>query len=614
MAAHHPVAAAAETASELPGKVITVFTRHEAGYHTFRIPALVQALDGTLLAFAEGRVDSPADNGNIDLVLRRSTDGGTTWGPVQLVADVGGVKIGNPVPVVDRATGRIVLTSTRTGNVSAHDISCGTADPDDRPRAMVQYSDDNGATWSQPAAITQEAVPDAWRSLVGGPGKGIQLHQGRHAGRLLVPGRFVAAPPPDSGRLCSTGADSGNHVLVSDDGGTTWSLGAVTDQTPPGLLPNEVSVVELADGTVYFSSRDQGTSRSHRLDTTSSDGGTSFDAPYAPVNGVATSRVQGSLVRLPATASARHRVLLTVPDHPTARENLTLWSSFDAGATWRRSCQVHDGPSGYSDTTVLGAGHEREVGVLFEAGDRLYTDDETRLSYSHDIRFARISERRLDLPWPPTLVTPDAIRGQDARVSGAPELTSGRFGQGLALAGDYVVLPLSDALAFGDGPFTAAMWFRSAYRANSLALFYAYAQYGHEPKWWLRVEPGNRIRAQLETDIESRTVDAPGDYADGQWHHVALTRDQAAISVYVDGALRGSGAPVRGSVSGDHPPVGIRVGVRMDGINYPLVGDIDEVWLFGTALGAEQVAQLASTNTVDGARPVAHLPLERLTR
>src|SRR5690606_32694872 len=91
----------------------TVFERGEGGYHTYRIPAIVRALDGTLLAFAEGRVESPSDDGNIDLVLKRSADGGRTWGPLQVVIDDGPHKFGNPVPIVDRITGRIVLNTTR---------------------------------------------------------------------------------------------------------------------------------------------------------------------------------------------------------------------------------------------------------------------------------------------------------------------------------------------------------------------------------------------------------------------------------------------------------------------------------------------------------------------
>lgn len=51
------------------------------GYAAYRIPAVVRTPRGTLLAFAEGRRDGPGDTGDIDLVVRRSADGGRTWGP-----------------------------------------------------------------------------------------------------------------------------------------------------------------------------------------------------------------------------------------------------------------------------------------------------------------------------------------------------------------------------------------------------------------------------------------------------------------------------------------------------------------------------------------------------
>src|SRR5437764_817604 len=93
-----------------------VFTSGTGGYHTYRIPVLLVTSRGTLLAFCEGRKTSRSDHGDIDLLLRRSADGGRTWGPVQLVHEEGGtraVTIGNPCPVVDRETGTIWLTFCR---------------------------------------------------------------------------------------------------------------------------------------------------------------------------------------------------------------------------------------------------------------------------------------------------------------------------------------------------------------------------------------------------------------------------------------------------------------------------------------------------------------------
>jgi sialidase-1 len=83
---------------------IDVFAGGEEGYHTYQIPSLLVTPRGALLAFYEGRKTGASDHGDIDLVLRRNSDGGRTWHKQELVHEEGGtrpVAIGNPCPVVD---------------------------------------------------------------------------------------------------------------------------------------------------------------------------------------------------------------------------------------------------------------------------------------------------------------------------------------------------------------------------------------------------------------------------------------------------------------------------------------------------------------------------------
>ena len=78
-----------------------VFVSGPDGYHTFRIPALVVTPKGTLLAICEGRKTGRGDHGDLDLVQKRSTDGGKTWGKLELIHEEGGtakITIGNPCP------------------------------------------------------------------------------------------------------------------------------------------------------------------------------------------------------------------------------------------------------------------------------------------------------------------------------------------------------------------------------------------------------------------------------------------------------------------------------------------------------------------------------------
>ncbi|WP_432146023.1 sialidase family protein [Streptomyces sp. bgisy084] len=117
------------------------------GYTSFRIPAVVRARSGVLLAFAEGRVTSAADSGTIHLVLKRSADGDRTWGPLQVVARNGTGTAGNPAPVA-LDSGRLLLLQVHNAADATEDrIRRGQVPPADGRRVRLQHSDDDGATW-----------------------------------------------------------------------------------------------------------------------------------------------------------------------------------------------------------------------------------------------------------------------------------------------------------------------------------------------------------------------------------------------------------------------------------------------------------------------------------
>jgi sialidase-1 len=131
-----------------------VYTSGEKGYNTFRIPSVIATSRGTLLAFAEARREGAGDAGDIDLVLKRSEDGGISWSPLQVVGDNGANTFGNPCPVVDRATGAIwLLTTQNRGTDREKDIIAGTSQAG--RSAAVLHSTDDGVTWSAPTDIPQ---------------------------------------------------------------------------------------------------------------------------------------------------------------------------------------------------------------------------------------------------------------------------------------------------------------------------------------------------------------------------------------------------------------------------------------------------------------------------
>ena len=158
-----------------------LFDKGDAGFGCYRIPAIVKTKAGTLLAFAEARRAWCADSQEIDLVMRRSEDDGRTWSATQTVlsgtdTDPNAVATrGNPAPIVDYETGRIVLLST---------MDPGTTS---RPRTpYVQFSDDDGKTWSKAKNIGDQIDDPAWGWYATGPVHGIQLTRGAHAGRLVA--------------------------------------------------------------------------------------------------------------------------------------------------------------------------------------------------------------------------------------------------------------------------------------------------------------------------------------------------------------------------------------------------------------------------------------------
>ncbi|MET7476164.1 sialidase family protein [Streptomyces sp. NPDC005648] len=355
----HPAAAATGCASSVP------YVSGEGGYDTYRIPATVTTRRGTVLAFAEGRHDSAADSGHIDVVLRRSEDGGCTWGPSRVVAVGEGNTRGNPAPVVDPRTGAIVLvTSYNSGAVTEAQIMRGEVTPEQGRRVFVQRSVDDGRHFTVPRDITAEVKRPDWRWYATGPGHALALTHGPHTGRLVVPADHSAAPPAGSSDTGQEARYYGAHAIYSDDGGDTWHIGFVDGAHDGYANPNESTAAELPDGRLYFGSRDQnGTSVGNRLDTCSSDGAETLDHPYvvqSTLNDVPV--VGGSVLQLRAPEAP---LLFSGPSVPTVRQAMAIWRSTDRGATFTKVLTLSQQRAAYSDLVQVGW---NTVGILYETG------------------------------------------------------------------------------------------------------------------------------------------------------------------------------------------------------------------------------------------------------
>lgn len=357
---------------------VDLFEAGQAGYKVYHIPGVAVTAKGTVLAWCEARKNG-SDWDAIDILLRRSTDNGKTFGEPKRIADVKGPVAKNPaalrlkfVSTNDVTYNNAVLIPDRDGTV--HALFCV-----EYMRGFSMRSADDGATWSEPAEITPvfEGFRKAydWKVLATGPGHGIQLK----SGRLVVP------------VWLSTGAGGNAHrpsvaaTVFSDDGGQTWQAGEIAVPcTETWINPNETVAVELSDGRVMLNVRNE--SKAHRrLVTVSPDGATRWSEPRFD-EALLEPICMGSVVRGPAQGGPGC-LLFSNPDNLSGadgkevpgknrdRKNLSVKLSADDGRTWPVCRTVEPGWSMYSDLAVAadgtilcfyGRGEKRDF-----AGDRL---------------------------------------------------------------------------------------------------------------------------------------------------------------------------------------------------------------------------------------------------
>lgn len=336
--------------------ITDVFRRGDDGYACYRIPAIVKARNGDLLAFAEARKHSCSDTGDIDLVVKSSADNGKTWSAVRIVHDAGNEVCGNPAPIVDERTGEIYLVACyNLGQDKERQIIDGTSR--EGRKVLFFRSSDHGRTWSGPRDITHMVKQADWTWYATGPCHAIQLQGKAHRGRLVVPANHMVAGSKEYH----------SHLIYSDDRGDTWHIGGITH----GHGGNESTVAELKDGTLVHNfrnyNRKAAKARGYAL---SRDGGESLsETQYA--RELAEPICQGSLINLQHKGKNTQTLLFSNPATTDKRRMLTVKQSTDGGMTWGTGLTIYAGPSAYSDLVVLDRKH---VGVLFEYGETEYSE------------------------------------------------------------------------------------------------------------------------------------------------------------------------------------------------------------------------------------------------
>lgn len=343
---------------------ISVFKAGDSGYACYRIPALVKAPDGTLLAFAEARRQGCNDFGDIDIVLKSSRDNGLNWTPQPLAADNGPMQVGNPAPVFDLTdprypNGRLFLFYN-TGVASEQEVRNGKAIRE----VWYKTSLDAGLTWSEPVNITAQvnrpnkpamnpayAFAEDWRSYANTPGHALQLSRGRFRGRLFVAANHSAGPPQPQFR------DYRAHGFFSDDHGQTWHL--TPDVNYAGS--NESTAAELPDGTVLMNSRNQSSDVKRRIMARLNKRGTRWKS-VAFADDLPDPVCEGAMISF-QQPNGKRVLLFSNPNSESKREKLTVRASADNGKSWTLVREIYAGSSAYSDLVIQQDG---QIGVLFE--------------------------------------------------------------------------------------------------------------------------------------------------------------------------------------------------------------------------------------------------------
>ena len=348
---------------------IPVFESGKDGHKSYRIPAIIKLNNGHLLAFAEGRVQGASDFGDVNIVLKISTDNGRTWGSIKTIVDYDTLQAGNPAPVVDLTdpaytTGRIFLFYN-TGNKHESDVRNGNG----LREVWYKTSTNGGINWSEAVNITLQThrpklpqinpaynFTDDWRSYANTPGHAMQFETGKYKGRI-----YIAANHSEGG-IQNESMDYIAHGFYTDDHGKTFHIS--NNVNLPG--GNENMAAELSDGRIMLNIRNQRGDVRARYIAMSSNGGQSWDTSYFDKN-LPDPVCQGSLLTIGKKRKQNILAFSNAADE-MRRDNLTLRISFDDGKTWKKNFVIYKNPSqpdaaAYSDIVKLSG---KKIGVLYE--------------------------------------------------------------------------------------------------------------------------------------------------------------------------------------------------------------------------------------------------------
>lgn len=349
---------------------VPVFISGTDGHKSYRIPAIIQLPNKDILAFCEGRVNGSGDFGDINIVMKKSSDQGKTWSVLTTIVDADSLQAGNPAPVVDLTDpawpqGRIFLFYN-TGNNHEGEVRKGKG----LREVWYKTSTDGGNTWSTPVNITTQVhrpnqpqvntaynFNEDWRSYANTPGHATQFMNGSYKGRIYVAANHSAGPPK------ARFEDYVAHGFYTDDHGKTFQLSQ--DLSLPGS--NEATAAPLSGNKLMMNARNQKGDVKARIVARSEDGGQTWNSISIDKN-LPDPVCEGSLLELGMKKGKQLLAFCNAAD-TIRRNNLTLRISDDEGLSWKKNILIDGSPdnkkdfTAYSDIVKI---NKKLIGVLYE--------------------------------------------------------------------------------------------------------------------------------------------------------------------------------------------------------------------------------------------------------
>ena len=337
------------------------FAEGSDGCHFYRIPAMTVSASGGIIVAADRRYESLKDIGMrdtpIDIAVRRSGDGGRTWGQQQIIAR------GEGVPGPHNGYGDPSLYRTKSGRLLCVFASGEKSFFGGIRQMAICSSDDDGATWSQPRIIP---FPDWVCSAFVTSGTGFVDSDG-----TILASACVLTTPVDGKRRTDIEA----HLIHSEDDGDTWTI----DRECAFAYGDESKLEKLSDGRLLLSARRRGGQRGFNTAVKGPDGRWHWGKQWNCAS-LKANPCNADILRF-----SRKVLLHTYIKDPKSRRNLTLAASTDEGASWRDIFTLQPLDAAYSTMVLLPGG---DVGVLYEDGSR--SSDQ-----GYDIVFKRISHKAI---------------------------------------------------------------------------------------------------------------------------------------------------------------------------------------------------------------------------